>query len=435
MSVKVKRRAKDGAMVYSAVYYAPDGTRRVEEVRVVPARITRKGKSIDTPEAEHELARAEAEVRDRQQRARIRNGDWKDPRQVKVEAKFLHECIDEFLAHYRTRGGNIEYYEAPAAAWKRHIPDKPIASVSPQDVERFRKRRAADVRTMPRRKKAAADKPKPTPRNFRVPRPKKEKPDPKPAQRVSSETVRKNMVALGKFFRWAKARGYVTTNPADPELAPRPKGSLHRTDYLTREQFTALTNAAPSWLSRVLRWAVATGMDRQEIIGLTWAQIDDAAGVVNAPRLKTGVDRKIPLNKTLRAILEEAKASAAVVRIDRKSHVFLGTDRQPIDVEALKSALRRAYTAAKVPCRQPFKILRHTFASWAAMRGEPLTVLAKLMGHSTAAITERYAHLSPDYLREFMQRQDADAASHPVSHPISEGGTSAPSVTVGSAAE
>ncbi|WP_369681176.1 hypothetical protein [Maridesulfovibrio ferrireducens] len=35
-------------------------------------------------------------------------------------------------------------------------------------------------------------------------------------------------------------------------------------------------------------------------------------------------------------------------------------------------------------------------------RGTPLYTVAKLMGHSTLAMTERYAHLAPDNLRAAM---------------------------------
>ena len=46
-----------------------------------------------------------------------------------------------------------------------------------------------------------------------------------------------------------------------------------------------------------------------------------------------------------------------------------------------------------------FHSLRHTFASWLVQRGTPLYEVAKLMGHSTIRMTERYSHLAPDTVR------------------------------------
>lgn len=43
-----------------------------------------------------------------------------------------------------------------------------------------------------------------------------------------------------------------------------------------------------------------------------------------------------------------------------------------------------------------FHTLRHTFASWLAMEGTPLYVIAELMGHKTLEMTNRYKHLCPD---------------------------------------
>jgi hypothetical protein len=43
--------------------------------------------------------------------------------------------------------------------------------------------------------------------------------------------------------------------------------------------------------------------------------------------------------------------------------------------------------------------LRHTFASWLALGGTSILILKDLLGHKTLAMTERYAHLSPDHKR------------------------------------
>jgi len=44
-----------------------------------------------------------------------------------------------------------------------------------------------------------------------------------------------------------------------------------------------------------------------------------------------------------------------------------------------------------------FHTLRHTFASWLAIQGTPLYTIARLMGHKSIAMSERYSHLSPDH--------------------------------------
>jgi len=43
--------------------------------------------------------------------------------------------------------------------------------------------------------------------------------------------------------------------------------------------------------------------------------------------------------------------------------------------------------------------LRHTFASYGAGAGLGLPIVGKLLGHTQAATTQRYAHLDADPLR------------------------------------
>jgi len=47
-----------------------------------------------------------------------------------------------------------------------------------------------------------------------------------------------------------------------------------------------------------------------------------------------------------------------------------------------------------------FHTLRHTFASWLVQEGEALYTVAKLMGHTSLEMTQRYSHLAPELLQK-----------------------------------
>lgn len=49
---------------------------------------------------------------------------------------------------------------------------------------------------------------------------------------------------------------------------------------------------------------------------------------------------------------------------------------------------------------QASHLLRHTFASHFVMRGGNILTLQKILGHASLTMTMRYAHLSPDHLKE-----------------------------------
>ena len=69
----------------------------------------------------------------------------------------------------------------------------------------------------------------------------------------------------------------------------------------------------------------------------------------------------------------------------------------------IKTAYNNAVAAAKLDDVN-FHTLRHTFASWAVMRGVSLKELQELLGHASLTMTMRYAHLAPERLRTAVTR-------------------------------
>jgi hypothetical protein len=78
-------------------------------------------------------------------------------------------------------------------------------------------------------------------------------------------------------------------------------------------------------------------------------------------------------------------------------------------------------TEHRTPSRRPTSTtstsdtLRHTFASWAVMRGVTLKELQELLGHASLAMTMRCAHLAPEHLRTAVSRLEGLACSQPAS--------------------
>lgn len=59
-----------------------------------------------------------------------------------------------------------------------------------------------------------------------------------------------------------------------------------------------------------------------------------------------------------------------------------------------------AKSALPIPAGQSSHVLRHTFASHFIMNGGNILSLQKILGHTSLAMTMRYAHLSPDHLQD-----------------------------------
>ncbi|MFZ6693669.1 tyrosine-type recombinase/integrase [Undibacterium sp. SXout20W] len=56
-----------------------------------------------------------------------------------------------------------------------------------------------------------------------------------------------------------------------------------------------------------------------------------------------------------------------------------------------------------MPTGQLTHVLRHTYASHFMMDGGNILILQRVLGHSSLAMTMKYAHLAPDHLQESLK--------------------------------
>ena len=70
--------------------------------------------------------------------------------------------------------------------------------------------------------------------------------------------------------------------------------------------------------------------------------------------------------------------------------------------DRIKDVKRSFRAACNLIGIKDFRIhdLRHTCASLAVSEGVPLTAVRDLLGHSSVTVTERYAHLAPENVRD-----------------------------------
>ena len=72
--------------------------------------------------------------------------------------------------------------------------------------------------------------------------------------------------------------------------------------------------------------------------------------------------------------------------------VFAGVDPAFLSVYT-----KRVFKRIGIPDAS-FHRLRHTAASWMVQQGVDLYAVGQILGHKTPRMTQRYAHLSPNYM-------------------------------------
>lgn len=144
-----------------------------------------------------------------------------------------------------------------------------------------------------------------------------------------------------------------------------------------------------SYAVNAYRLLILTGCRLGEVRTMKWAFLRGRH--VELPDTKTGY-RRIPLiDAALRVI-------RGVIRQEDNEYVFCdNVEGQPI-VNLQKSWRRIRVKAGLDDVR--IHDLRHTFASQAVMKGMPLALVSRLLGHSKITTTMRYAHLADKELAE-----------------------------------
>jgi len=162
-----------------------------------------------------------------------------------------------------------------------------------------------------------------------------------------------------------------------------------RTRYLTEAEIKQLLSACRKDVQQVVSCALYTGMRRGEILSLTWDNVDLRRNNITLLRTKSTKKREIPIVPALKEILQ-------AVGPKKSGPVF------PISKNAFICSFKRTLAKLSIPDFH-FHDLRHTFASYFMMRGGRITDLQQILGHSDLKLTQRYAHLSPEYLQRSMQ--------------------------------
>ncbi|MBI4229195.1 MAG: site-specific integrase [Planctomycetes bacterium] len=215
------------------------------------------------------------------------------------------------------------------------------------------------------------------------------------AREVKAATVNRQMNILRCLFRKAVEWNYLIESPARRVKRLREENTKFR--YLTPEEAERLVRSCGRHLRPVVLTALHSGLRLGEDLALQWGDIDFDRGILTVRNGKNGRMRHVPLNRTL------TEALRGVRRLVGCPHVFCRADGIPY------ASVKVGFIAARKRAGLDdvrFHDLRHTFASWLVIKGEPLTVVKELLGHASFEMTLRYAHLAPNQKVQAVGRLD-----------------------------
>jgi integrase len=223
----------------------------------------------------------------------------------------------------------------------------------------------------------------------------REIPDNDDARRKRKATANRILTMLKAALNRAFQAGRVATDQAWRRVKPFAKVDEAVVRYLTVDEARRLVSACNEDFRRLVQAALLTGCRYSELRRLRAAAFNPDSGTL-AIRLSKGKVRHVTLADEGRLCFQTWTRSLLAT-----DYVFLRGDGVVWGASHQQRPLEQASRAAAIAPPVTFHILRHTHASHLAMRGVPMAVIAKQLGHADTRMTEKhYAHLAPNYVAD-----------------------------------
>jgi integrase len=190
-------------------------------------------------------------------------------------------------------------------------------------------------------------------------------------------TINRSLSAMQKGLRMAWENG-ATREDYSLHIKRLPENN-QRDMHLSVEQVQKLADCASEKTRAAIWIALLTGCRRGEILAIKPEDIGADTITIRAGNTKTLRTRVVPIIPALRPWLASLPIG--------------------LNFEGLKTGFRRAREAAGMP-EVHFHDLRHSCATILIAYGADLYTVAKVLGHSTIKMTERYSHHQIDAQRE-----------------------------------
>jgi integrase len=218
---------------------------------------------------------------------------------------------------------------------------------------------------------------------------------------VSNSTVNRYDSTLSHAFTVAmKEWQWIDDNPFRKiKTLKEPEGIVRFLSDEERERLLVECKAHSQDLYTIIVLALSTGARRNEIMGLTWADVDLKSGLVTFTKTKNGDRRTVPITGHALELVKDIASQR------RFKNDFLFPGRRTGKPMAIENIFQAALSRAGIENFR-FHDLRHSAASYLVMAGVDMRTVAEILGHRDLKMTHRYAHLSRAHVSDAVGKLD-----------------------------
>jgi len=213
---------------------------------------------------------------------------------------------------------------------------------------------------------------------------------------LSRATVNRYLEILSKMFNMAIENEWIFKNPIKKGSKFAQKNYVVRS--LTEEEenrlLEVLSTPESEYLKGIVIVALNTALRRQNILDLTWEQIDLVGRVIEITENKSNKHILKPINDTLYEYF------TSIPLEKRSGYVFINyyTGKK---CKEIKRAWKTAKEKANITNFR-FHDLKHTVGTRLAKKGVPIPVIKEVLDHSDIKTTMRYVHTANEQILSAM---------------------------------
>ncbi len=229
-----------------------------------------------------------------------------------------------------------------------------------------------------------------------------------PGKAISNRTVNIDLIYLSQCFKKAVEWDYVGSNPC--RRIKKLKENKNRVRFFSQDEIDRLISVANPYAVRFFIMGICTGMRLREMLNLKISQIDIPGNVIHIVndgdfQTKNGRNRDIPISAFFSMYLQVYvktwvhPLTLAVSGRTLEQSEYLFCNERGERIKNFKTAYKTLLKRAGVK-KATIHTMRHTFASHLIMKGVGIRTVQELLGHSSIAVTEMYAHLSTGFKKK-----------------------------------
>lgn len=219
-------------------------------------------------------------------------------------------------------------------------------------------------------------------------------------------SVNRRISALRKFYDYLIRSGAIEKNPTAklrtlkiaknlPKFVPE-----NRMQPLMDQMMQASEDEKEERDAIVMLLLYYCGLRRAELAAITIDKLDLEQKMLRILG-KGSKERIVPLTEPIIERLEHyLQLFRDKIWSTPQKSLILGDNGQPITHNEIYEIVHRTLTMAGVDGVRSPHVLRHSFATHLLQRGAPIKTIAELLGHSSIASTEIYAHTTIEGLKE-----------------------------------